>query len=211
MNREQRIKKLEEKVDEMISNLGKTVAKAVQDELQLAESQRQFTEAVKANEAKEMWLKIERRKLDLMAFGRGVKLSPPQLIINCPYDGHCCNQFGTGCLVCEKHNPSVFKKGDWIRRRKDEGTNEYMFQFSHIEEEADRLLAIGQIPHTGGSVITNLEHCEKWKPRYGEKIITWAVDKKSAVIMIHEATRPPFRNIIPFISIEQYDKIIKGE
>lgn len=228
MNREQRIKQLEEKVDEMINSLSKNVAEAEKGELKRIELHKQwvyFTSEA-ANIAKELSLdEVLKRQKEMMIgflkmppFMRATKLSPPSPLINCPYGEHlnCKLQRLHICPVCSK-NPTAFCGGDWVIHPAEPTP-------IRIDQIINGQLLCDRGENSNRLSMYSAIECKKWEPRKGEKVIGLHKQQRkySLIGVFNGRIGDPdmryylvgysaYEEIIPFISMEQYDKIIKGE
>lgn len=212
MNREQRIKQLEEKVDEMINNLSKTVQKEVKEELQRMRIEMHKQWVYYTSEA----VSRDKRKAATESFYQGTEFTPGD---KCPHDEQNCGLIDKPCVACFR-NPSAFKKDDWLVND-NAGELPRPFKFIDIGEGINKQQMVIGVTTDNKFVYYPLLSCKKWEPRKGEKVIANPEGRKGAFIGIYD--RPAYSenyhlvsgrtmaNIIPFISIEQYDKIIKGE
>lgn len=259
MNKEQRIKQLENEFAELRRSLNKTIAVEIEELLARIELQKQLIQAREAKEAKEAkdkqaikiadfwtnvyseaiaplldtikypcderaretWLKLDRLKLDLEASGRGVVIDSSK-IIRCPYDERDCGLVIKKCNTCyyKIYGPCSFKKGDWLVI---DIAGEFMrpFMFVDTGEGVKKQQMVVGTTVNNEFVYYPLSSCKKWKPRNGEKVIGLPGNRKSAFIGIydrpthtgnfHLVSERTITSIIPFVSMEQFDKIIKGE
>ena len=115
------------------------------------------------------------------------------------------------------HASKNFKAGDWVRP--DKITGQHPFKITSIN---------GHILYDENGPYSNKAVCELWEPRNDEKVIVVCDFRKNSFIgiyigrldesasrtfpgYVHNVGHTIVKNVIPFLSIEQFDKIIKGE
>jgi len=116
-----------------------------------------------------------------------------------------------------------FKTGDWIR------VNDLPYRVVDIIDMIGFPI-IYKVGNQSGVCLTQVRGGEAklWEPKYGEKVIVVCDFRKNSFIgiylgrleesasrsfpgYVHNVGHTTVKNVIPFLSMEQYDKIIKGE